>query len=152
MKLDSIQKRSLQVILCTSTLVVLIGCASPPGNFPEPDLIPESRSGSQGPEGFCRRNDDGDLVVRVRNQTNNDVLTETKTSVVFSPGGEITRTTSLLPGGSSHDSMFPIPPGCFNPDCDFTITVDKDDQVDESHGPASDNHETNNVESGICIG
>ena len=124
-------------------------------SFPEPDLIPEGRSGAQGPNTFCNLNDGGDLLVRVRNQTNNDVLVQTKTTVTFStgdPADSFTQTTAPMPGGSSVTHTFPIPNGCFNPDCSFTIEVDSENDVDESHGPNPDNHETNNVEAGICIG
>jgi len=39
----------------------------------------------------------------------------------------------------------PIPAACFDPDCDFTITVDSTAQLDESIG------EGNNVTEGRCI-
>ena len=51
-----------------------------------PDLVAERRTGGTGAEGFCRRDDAGNLVVRVRNQSNADVLVQTTTVVVFSPG------------------------------------------------------------------
>lgn len=117
----------------------------------EPDLIPERRPGASGEEGFCRLSEEA-LVVRVRNQTNTDVLTPTVTRVVFSPGGEVSQPTPAIPGGSMAEVSFAIPAGCFNPDCDFTISVDADNQIDESHGGGADNHETNNIERGTCIG
>lgn len=41
---------------------------------------------------------------------------------------------------------------CFDHDCDFTIAVDASIQIDESHGDEVDQHETNNIEIGRCIG
>ena len=117
----------------------------------QPDLVPERRVGSTGREGFCRRDGDS-LVVRIRNQTNFDVFVPTETTVLFSPGGEITESTPPIPGGSMADVSFLIPSGCFDPDCSFTITVDAKNQINESHTDQPDNHETNNVEDGICIG
>jgi len=108
-----------------------------------PDLVPERRSGGQGSEGFCRR--DGQvLTVRVRNQGNEDVLILFKTTVQF---GSVTKSamTSPMPSGSFSDVTFDIPAGCFDPDCDFKITVDADNDIEESI-------ESNNVEAGICIG
>lgn len=110
-----------------------------------PDLVPESRIDGTGAETFCRRDGAGNLVVRVRNESNADVLVQTTTVVEFSPGGPRTGTTAAMPGGSFAEVTFPIPPECFNADCDFTITVDSDEAVDEAD-------EDNNMADGICIG
>jgi subtilase family serine protease len=40
---------------------------------------------------------------------------------------------------------FPIPPGCFDSDCEFRITVDVNNDVAESN-------EANNTADGVCIG
>jgi subtilase family serine protease len=50
----------------------------------------------------------------------------------------------LGPGGSA-DLLFPIPAGCFDPDCEFRITVDVLNDVAESN-------EGNNMASGVCLG
>lgn len=127
------------VILALAGLV-LTAC-----NPNKPDLIPERRSGSQGAEGFCRTDDDGNLVVRVRNQTNFDNLNPSTTIVEFSPGTPQSAVTAPMPGGSMTDVTFVFPAGCFNPDCDFTITVDANGDVDEGD-------EGNNTVAGTCIG
>ncbi len=51
----------------------------------------------------------------------------------------------LAPGVPTSTLEFMIPAGCFDPDCDFTITVDPDGKVDEAN-------ETNNAADGRCIG
>ncbi len=139
----------IMIILCAITLVMLAGCGP---EFQEPDLIPEGKSGVEGPNAYCNLNDDGELVVKVRNQTNNDVLVPTETTVKFSQGSTSTQTTPPMPGGSSFTHTFTIPTGCFNSDCSFIIEVDSGNVIDESHGEEPDNHETNNVAEGICIG
>lgn len=122
--------------------ILLTAC---PGGGPEKaDLVPERRSGAEGPQGFCQRDDDN-LTVRVRNQANPDVLQQTAVRVDFGSFGRQNATAPAIPGGSFADVAVPIPAGCFNPDCDFTITVDFNDDVDEAD-------ETNNEEEGICIG
>lgn len=112
-----------------------------------PDLVPERRSNGQGSEGFCNRDDnDGSILkVRVRNQGNEDVLSPFTTVVVFTPGGPKSVTTPPMPAGSFSDVQVQIPSGCFNPDCDFTITVDANSDISESN-------ENNNSEDGHCIG
>lgn len=84
-------------------------------------------------------------MVRVRNQTNEDVFDQSTTIVEFSPGGPKSATTAPMPGGSMTDVSLEIPADCFNPDCDFTITVDANDDIDESR-------ENNNTADGKCIG
>jgi hypothetical protein len=54
--------------------------------------------------------------------------------------------TPAIPAGGSVDlSPLSIPGACFNPDCDFKITVDSNGQVNESN-------EGNNTVSGNCLG
>ena len=109
-----------------------------------PDLVPERRSGSQGREGFCRR-ENSKLTVRVRNQGNQDVFQQFTTTVKFGTGDVVSATTAPMPAGSFSDVQFDIPIGCFSPDCVFTITVDSNNDIDEAI-------ESNNTEDGICIG
>jgi len=123
----------------------------PTGNDPKPDLIPVRRPNSSGPEGFCRLSTGGELIVRVRNQSNLDVNTETTTIVRFSGGDFVFRPTPPIAGGASADISFPIPSGCGS-DCSFTIAVDAAVQVHESRGDEIDTHETNNIQNGRCIG
>jgi hypothetical protein len=122
--------------------IVLVLCSC---NQRGPDLVPERRTDSEGAQGFCRRDNQGNLVVRVRNQGNGDVVDPSTAIVVFTPGGPRSSPTAPMPAGSFTDVIFQIPSGCFNPDCSFTITVDANGNIDESM-------ERNNTADGICIG
>lgn len=144
--------RSKTVVTGLGALAVVLSLGCPGPQNIEPDLVPERRSGGSGAEGFCRRDNAGNLIVRVRNQTNFGALTASVTRVTFSVGGPVSRPTPPIGAGASADVIFPIPAGCFSPDCTFAIAVDADNQIDESHGTTPDNHETNNNEPGICIG
>ena len=108
-----------------------------------PDLlpVPDPRPGV----GFCRRDDQGRLLVTVKNQGTADASAST-TTVVFSPGGSFDLPTPPIPAGGTVDlPPLAIPPSCFNPDCNFKIIVDSRNQVLESD-------EGNNFASGTCIG
>jgi hypothetical protein len=135
------QKRvfALAVVSCLIALIAA-GCIQR-----GPDLVPERRPDGQGREGFCWRDENGNLQVRVRNQANEDVFVQTTTEVTFSPGGTQSKDTAPMPGGSMVDLTFEIPSGCFSADCGFTIKVDAGNDVAERS-------ESNNTAQGICIG
>lgn len=104
-----------------------------------PDLVPvPDENGS-----FCRRRD-GDLIVTVKNQGSFGAG-PSMTTVDFGSFGAITMPTPALAAGASVDLAFPIPLGCFSPDCFFRITVDSTNVVVESD-------EGNNTASGFCLG
>jgi hypothetical protein len=95
--------------------------------------------------GFCRRDASGRLIVRIRNQGAGDAPPSI-TRVEFSPGGVLFLATPSVPAGGATDlPPIDIPAGCFDSDCDFTITVDSNGNVDESD-------EGNNIAEGSCIG
>ncbi len=104
-----------------------------------PDLVPEpDENGS-----FCRRKD-GNLIVTVRNQGAFGAGPSV-TTVDFDAFGVVSLPTPALAAGASVDLAFPIPFGCFDPDCDFRITVDATNIVAESN-------EGNNTAFGTCLG
>jgi CARDB len=104
-----------------------------------PDLIPLPDPQT----GFCKRDDQGNLIVTVKNQGSADGAAST-TTVTFAPGGTFSQPTPPIPAGGSVDLTFPIPAACFDPDCDFRIIVDSANQVTESD-------ESNNIASGTCL-
>lgn len=104
-----------------------------------PDLMPVPDA--QG--SFCRRAD-GNLIVTVTNQGSTGAGPST-TRVDFGAHGAIDLPTPALAAGASVDLKFPIPPACFDPDCEFRIVVDVNNVVAESD-------ENNNFASGVCLG
>jgi hypothetical protein len=104
-----------------------------------PDLVPVPDEN----ESFCRRRD-GNLIVTVRNQGAFGAG-PSMTTVDFGPHGTVTLPTPALAAGASVDLAFPIPFGCFDPDCHFRITVDSTGLIVESD-------EGNNTASGFCLG
>ncbi len=104
-----------------------------------PDLVPVP----DPKVGFCRRDNQGHLIVTVKNQGPAGAGPSV-TKVDFSSGTVSMPTPPLAPGASV-DLLFLIPPGCFHPDCSFRITVDAMNQVVESN-------EANNIASGTCLG
>jgi hypothetical protein len=109
------------------------------GNLP--DLIPVPDPA----RGFCVR--DGDkLRVTVRNQGSAPAGPST-TTLDFGAFGTQSQPTPALAAGASAVVIFTIPtnPNCFDPNCEFRITVD-------SAGVVTESDEGNNVASGVCLG
>jgi hypothetical protein len=104
-----------------------------------PDLIPvPDPSGS-----FCKRQD-LTLTVTVKNQGTSGAGPSV-TEVDFFAYGKVSMPTPPLAPGASVDLLLPIPPRSFDPDCEFQITVDANNQVNESD-------EGNNIGRGTCLG
>lgn len=104
-----------------------------------PDLIPVPDANGS----FCKRKE-LTLIVTVKNQGTGDAGPSV-TEVDFFAFGKVSVPTPPLGPGASVDLQVPIPPGSFDPDCEFRITVDKNNQVTESN-------EGNNIANGSCIG
>jgi CARDB len=108
-----------------------------------PDLtpVPDPRPGV----GFCRRGNDGGLIVKVKNAGTGNAG-PSKVTVEFTPGGSVSQVAPTIGANTSLDvAPFPVPGACFNPDCHFKIAVDSANQIDESD-------EGNNEAQGVCIG
>jgi hypothetical protein len=104
-----------------------------------PDLIPVPDANGS----FCKRQDQT-LTVTVKNQGVSGAGPSV-TEVDFLAYGKTSMPTPPLGPGASVDLQFPIPTGCFDPDCEFRIAVDANNQVIESD-------EGNNFASGTCLG
>lgn len=117
-----------------------------------PDLIPVSLDTKLGPLGYCQHDSFNQFTVTVKNQ-GNAAAPVSKVTVEFLPGGKFVQQVygpgpeGALPPGTAWDIIFQNspPPSCFNPDCEFKITVDSEGQINESN-------EANNVVDGRCIG
>jgi CARDB len=104
------------------------------------DLWPDPGPGQSG---FCKRNQ-GNLVVTVRSVGPTQApLAPFYVKVEFTPGGTVEKQVERLVPGSTADVHFVMPPGCFNPECKFKITVDSKNNIRESD-------ERNNVAEGRC--
>ncbi len=105
-----------------------------------PDLVPvPDEKGS-----FCKKDKQGNLIVTVRNQGSGSAGPST-TEVDFNKFGKVAVPTPGLAPGASVDLLVTMPPGCYNPDCEFEIVVDANNQVVESN-------KANNMATGICLG
>lgn len=141
---------SILLVLCAATL--LSGCPGPPPEPPSgnPDLVPVPQILSFTPLSidFCRQDGAGKLVVTVRNQGSGGA-SASKTALEFLPGGVVPAggiDTEAIPAGAVKEVAFDIPAGCFNPDCEFRVTVDAGNSVSEG------SNEGNNSADGRCIG
>jgi hypothetical protein len=109
-----------------------------------PDLVPVPVEESGG---FCRLNNAGQLVVKVENRGNVDApecVTEVRFKGIEEPS---ILPTPAIPAGEARELELEIPQDCFKVDtnavCEFTITVDVNNQVDELD-------KANNIVSGGC--
>jgi hypothetical protein len=86
------------------------------------------------------------LIVSVRNQGAVDAPPST-TTVAFSTGGDILQLpTPRVPAGGAVDlAPVTLPMACFNPHCEFKITADAANTVNEDNAG-------NNVAQGRCNG
>jgi len=104
------------------------------------DLMPFS---AQGGNIFCTKDSEGRLIIFVANVGGADAPFST-TTVEFFPGGSFELPTPAIPTGSSRDLLpLDIPKECFDPNCDFRITVDAKSEVIEVS-------ELNNSVDSIC--
>ena len=124
-------------------LAVGAACSGGVGDERPADLAPVSAHASLGILAFCDTADNAGLRVTVANT--GQVAAEAALVVVFEPPEIRGAHLSSIDAGLSGTVTLPMPPGCFNPDCDFEIFVDPLDDVAESD-------EGNNHATGRCIG
>lgn len=120
-------------------------CISPEVAFDSPDLIAVPDGSFGGSDAYCDMTTVPQLRIVIQNQGQANA-SPSVTRVGFSPGGIKDIPTSAVASGQRVMlAPVPIPKACFDPDCDFTITVDAKAQIDEATG------EANNVVDGLCI-
>jgi CARDB protein len=133
-------------MLCGFWMVLITGgCIEPEISSENPDLIAVPEGSFGGPDAYCDMTTVPQLRIVIQNQGQGNAPASI-TRVKFSPGGIMDIPTPPLQ--SAQRTMLPptlIPTACFDPDCDFTITVDSKAQVNEVTG------EENNVTDGRCI-
>ena len=142
--------RSSNAWTCAGLVLVSVmsGCLSPRPFHEGPDLTPLKPLRLSGPDGFCDLSGDREspqLGVSVENIGDGESPASV-TAIEFFPGGSVQLHTPALPaGGSIHRMPVAIPLACFDPDCEFRITVDWRNEVNESGG------EGNNEADGRCL-
>lgn len=125
-------------IQCFNDSVSYIAGDGSPKNFyvqGKPDLIPIPT---------CQTDSEGRLIVKVKNQGTVSAAASV-TRVEFFPGGLFNLNFPSIAAGATAEVPLPMPGICWNPDCDYQITVDLNNQIDEAN-------EANNTASGGCVG
>ena len=109
-----------------------------------PDLVPLTNPGAAAPEGYCRRNDQGQLLVKIFNLGTDEAGAST-TLVSFAGEPPESFETAAIAGRTAAELVIDIPDECFdaNNNCSFTIGVDGEDAIAESD-------ESNNNVAGLC--
>ncbi|MFC1762326.1 SdrD B-like domain-containing protein [Planctomycetota bacterium] len=110
-----------------------------------PDLIPVKGSNRST---LCDLDGQGNLIVHVKNQGQGQANgAEVEVRFQVAPGffQTVRGAHGPIAPGKTDTVSIPIPSGCYNPDCNFTITVDIINQIKESV-------ESNNRVTGLCIG
>jgi hypothetical protein len=112
---------------------------------PQPDLVPLPAPATIPPEGFCQRNDQGQLLLNVYNQGGVEAVAS-KTRVIFGTASPADFDTPSVAAGTGTQLIITIPEACFDTttqQCRFTVGVDATAAVAESN-------ETNNNAAGLC--
>jgi hypothetical protein len=137
--------RTTAILRCVVLIIVAGGCVTLEQSLPNPDLIAIPDGSFGGPDAYCDMTGVPQLRIVIQNQAEGTAPSSI-TRVKFSPGGTVDVPTAPL-GSAQRLILNPIriPPACFDPDCDFTITVDAKAQINETTG------EENNVTQGRCI-
>lgn len=109
-----------------------------------PDLVPLTAPGTVAPEGYCQRNNQGQLIVKVYNQGFEDA-DPSKTTITFGAATPQSVTTPAIPARGETELVVDIPSSCFDGSgrCSFTIAVDRENVLAESD-------EVNNAVAGVC--
>ncbi len=129
-------------IILILTVMALVGCYPP---VPSPDLVPANPPGMSG---YCNVDDSNNLIIYVKNQGDADAPASLVKVQFYLASGlqEFSSAIVAIPAGETKSVSFAIPSGCFNPDCNFIITVDSGEGISES------SELNNTVDNGTCIG
>jgi subtilase family serine protease len=134
----------LALVFLILLALILSACPSPSPDTEKPDLVPVMAPGNST---FCEI-EGGNLKVYVKNQGDTEA-TGSEVEVEFYLQGGVQQTeraaTGPISAGGTDSVLIPIPAGCYIPDCNFQITVDIVNVIEESN-------ENNNVAQGACIG
>ncbi len=124
------------ILLILAGAMLMSGCTP---ETPKPDLVPVN---PEGFDNFCDRDGLGKLKVHVKNQ-GNAPAGSSHVQVSYGQNDELVEPVPALEPGETVTVLFQMYSGCFDPVCEFEITVDVYDEVDESN-------ELNNIQNGEC--
>src|SRR5215831_6774776 len=137
-------RRASAMWLCGILAVLVAGCIAPDVPVERADLLSVPEGSFAGPDAYCDFTNGSYLRIVIQNQGQEDAPA-TSTRVSFSPGGTTTIPTPPVRAGQRVIlSPVKIPSACFDPDCDFKITMD-------AWGQAIEYNEENNIADGRCI-
>ena len=108
------------------------------------DLVPVLLPASSAPYGYCKRNNQGQLLIDVYNQGGVDAAAST-TRIIFDNTSALDLATPAIAAGTRAQLVVSIPNACFgaNNECRFTMGVD-------ALGVVAESSETNNNATGAC--
>ncbi len=134
---------NLIIVLALAGMMLMPGCTP---EIPKPDLVPVNPDNWAD---FCGGNDSGKRIIgdsglQIKNQGAAAAGPSTLEVDLGQYGQILGPVPSLLAGETTTISV-QIPSACFDPDCDFEITVDSAGVIDESN-------ELNNTQKGSCMG
>src|SRR4249919_4167300 len=133
--MSAYSSRAVPTMFCSLWMVLMAGgCITPEVSSDSPDLIAIPDGGFGGSDAYCDMTRVSQLRIVIQNQGLGNAPASI-TRVRFSPGGVMDISTSPLESGQrTMLAPISIPAACFDPDCDFTITVDSTAQINETTG------------------
>ena len=128
---------TLIIVITLAGMIIIPGCTP---LVPKPDLIADNNPSDWA--SFCDF-DDENLIVYIINQGTADAGPST-VEVDFGQHGKVSQPVPNLTVGATTTILIPMSHVCYDPDCEFVITVDSSNDIDESN-------ELNNIQTGSCL-
>ena len=128
---------TLIIVITLAGMIIIPGCTP---LVPKPDLIADNNPSDWA--SFCDF-DDENLIVYIKNQGTADAGPST-VEVDFGQHGKVSQPVPNLTVGATTTILIPMSHVCYDPDCEFVITVDSSNDIDESN-------ELNNIQTGSCL-
>ena len=128
---------TLIIVITLAGMIIIPGCTP---LVPKPDLIADNNPSDWA--SFCDF-DDENLIVYIKNQGTADAGPST-VEVDFGEHGKVYQPVPSLTVGTTTTILIPMSHVCYDPDCEFVITVDSSNDINESN-------ELNNIQIGSCL-
>ena len=128
---------TLIFVLALAGVIIISGCTP---LVPKADLVAVNNPSDWA--SFCDF-DNENLRVHIKNQGTADAGPST-VEVDFGQHGKVSQPVPSLTVGATTTILIPMSHVCYDPDCEFVITVDSSNDIDESN-------ELNNSQTGSCL-